>query len=386
MEDRLKRFSSIVPERIKMGREARGLTTREFAEMIGVSHQMISKYEKGQSIPGSQVLDKMVKELNLPFRFFLKTKKAAGEDKTVFFRSRAVSSVKLKKIHEIKLEWLKEIQYYLEDILDFPKVNFPNLINQKNFFQPVHFEEIDELAMTLRKFWNLNEGPISNLLLLLEKNGVIISKVNFSDIKIDACSEWDENGRPFILLGNNKQSSSRTRFDLAHELGHLILHRYIKKSEFNNKQIYKRIEEEADRFASAFLMPRSSFIEEFVGSSLDFFVLMKKRWKVSIQALVYRASDLGLISDYQKSYLWRQISSKGWRKSEPFEELIVEEPVVLKQAFELIINHEVKSKGQLVDDLSLNREDIEELSNVEKGFLLEFNEKPLEDNILNFKI
>ncbi|RPK02404.1 hypothetical protein EH11_01734 [Bacillus subtilis] len=385
MEDRLKRFSSIVPERIRMGREAKGMTTREFADRIGVSHQMVSKYENGQSMPTPSLLDKMILELNLPFRFFLKPLNENITGKPVFFRSRAISSKKLKKIHEIKLEWLIEVQHYLDNILDFPSVNLPSNVKNNSFFQPLDFEDIDEIAMQLREAWGLNAGPISNLILLMEKNGIVVSKVTMADIKIDACSAWDKQGRPFILLGNNKRSFSRSRFDLAHELGHLILHRHLKLNEFNDKKIYNRLEEEADYFASSFLLPKESFMEEFISSSLEYFISMKKRWKLSIQALVYRASSLNLISDNQKSYLWRQISSKGWRKGEPFEPAIEEIPVLLKQAFDLIIEHQVKSKNQLAEEISLNIEEIESLANLDEGFLREVDEFVNLDNIIRLK-
>ncbi|WP_124048097.1 MULTISPECIES: helix-turn-helix domain-containing protein [Bacillus subtilis group] len=368
-----------------MGREAKGMTTREFADRIGVSHQMVSKYENGQSMPTPSLLDKMILELNLPFRFFLKPLNENITGKPVFFRSRAISSKKLKKIHEIKLEWLIEVQHYLDNILDFPSVNLPSNVKNNSFFQPLDFEDIDEIAMQLREAWGLNAGPISNLILLMEKNGIVVSKVTMADIKIDACSAWDKQGRPFILLGNNKRSFSRSRFDLAHELGHLILHRHLKLNEFNDKKIYNRLEEEADYFASSFLLPKESFMEEFISSSLEYFISMKKRWKLSIQALVYRASSLNLISDNQKSYLWRQISSKGWRKGEPFEPAIEEIPVLLKQAFDLIIEHQVKSKNQLAEEISLNIEEIESLANLDEGFLREVDEFVNLDNIIRLK-
>src|SRR5699024_3355284 len=111
---------------------------------------------------------------------------------------------------------------------------------------------------------------------------------SFSDMTIDACSTWDKDNRPFVFLNYDKGSAVRSRFDLAHELGHLLLHSQIKESDFNKRSIYKRIEQEANYFASSFLLPEESFGNDLQINSLSHYIVLKEKWKVSIAAMIYR--------------------------------------------------------------------------------------------------
>jgi Zn-dependent peptidase ImmA (M78 family)/DNA-binding XRE family transcriptional regulator len=368
------KFSSFVPERLKEGREARGLTLMELAEFLEISHQAVSKYEKGKNIPTPDILEKITNTLDLPLSFFLKPTSSLTEE-VVFFRSRAAATVKSKKIHSYRINWLSDIHKYLEQILDFPKLSLPSY-NDNNKYSPVEFEEIDELAMDLRKIWGLGNGPISNVSLLLEKQGIIISKSNLSDIKIDACSKWKKLERPYILLGNQTSSACRTRFDLAHELGHLVLHANLDKSEFNKKDIYTQIEKEANRFASAFLLPEPTFAQEVYSNSLDHFINLKERWNVSIAAMLYRAEQLNILSEYQVQYLRKKMAYNNMRTKEPLDDVLpFERPSALRQAIELIIENNVKTKQDLIYEIGFLREEIEELANLEPFTLLEEKEK-----------
>jgi Zn-dependent peptidase ImmA (M78 family) len=107
---------------------------------------------------------------------------------------------------------------------------------------------------------------------------------------------------------------SQTPYDLAHELGHIVLHRWIEQVDLENKTILKEIEAEADKFAGAFLLPSTSFPNEIYTARLDAFVPLKERWKVSIQAMVYRCRDLDIIDADQALNLYKQISFRRWRK------------------------------------------------------------------------
>lgn len=362
------RFSKFTPERLVQARETRGLTTTELAEAVGVSQQAISKFEKpNKTDPSYDTLEKIADVLNVPVSFFYKSI-APSSDAIVFFRSKSAATVKSKKVHANKLYWIRDISNYLEDILMFPTLQVPQIILRDKFI-PTDFNEIEVMASKIREYWGLGNGPISNVVLLLEKNGVIIARSPFSNFDIDACSVWLD--RPYILLSNDK-TSPRSRFDIAHELGHLVLHSKLKPSEFNLKENYKRIEKEANRFASAFLLPTPSFGREVFSTSLDHLISLKKRWKVSINAMAYRAKQLGIFSDYQYIYIKNKLAQNNALTKEPLDsELPFEEPSLLKQAVETTIRESIKTKQDLVSELGLYRKEIEAITNLEDGYLLE---------------
>ncbi|GIO43161.1 helix-turn-helix domain-containing protein [Paenibacillus apis] len=361
------RFSKFIPERLIEAREARGLTLAELADAIQTSHQAISKYEKRRSVPGFDVLERLSNALAVPVTYFYK-KQADSQESVVYFRSMAMATQKSKKVHFHKIRWIKEIHKYLEQYLEFPKINTPQFITRDTYI-PIDFEEIERMASDVRKMWNLGNGPISDVVLLLEKSGIIVGRAPASSYKIDACSKWEEGGNPYILLSNDK-TAVRSRFDIAHELGHLVLHSKIKQSEFNKKENYKQIEREAHYFAGAFLLPASSFGTEIVSTSIDHLTTLKKRWKVSIQAMAYRAKSLDIISEYQHINIRQRLAKNNQLSKEPLDDVLpFEEPSVLKQAIMALVDHKVKTRQDIVSEICLPREEIETFANLEEGYL-----------------
>ncbi|MEK4452785.1 MULTISPECIES: XRE family transcriptional regulator [unclassified Paenibacillus] len=363
------RFSRFNPERLIEAREIRGMTTKELAEAVGVSQQAISKFEHPEKTdPGYETLDRISSVLKVPVNYFYK-ESLHSNDSVVFFRSKSAATVKSKKVHSNKLKWIKEVSMYMEGLLAFPSINIPRYIERENFI-PTDFDEIEQLAIKVRKMWGLGNGPISNIVLLLEKNGVVVARSPFSDYSVDACSVWQDKDRPFILLSNDK-TASRSRFDIAHELGHLLLHSRIKLSEFNLKENFKRIEKEANRFAGAFLLPAPSFGREIFMSSLEHLIDLKKRWKVSINAMAYRAKQLNIFTEYQYIYLKNKLAHNNWLVNEPLDdEFKFEEPTLLKQALETLVEKKLKSKQDIVSEIGIDREEIEAMTNVDNGYLV----------------
>ncbi|QDH19557.1 helix-turn-helix domain-containing protein [Saccharibacillus brassicae] len=361
------RFSRFVPERLVEAREARGYTLTELAGVAGVSHQAISKYENKKSVPGYDILEKIAETLKVPVTYFYKPI-ISNETGVTFFRSAALATSKSKKIHLHKISWIKEIYKYLEKFFIFPEINVPRLIDRETYI-PTPFVTIDQMASEVRRSWNLGNGPISNMTLLLEKAGIVVARSPFENYKIDACSKWGTGERPVILLSDDK-TAARSRFDIAHELGHLVLHSKIKQSEFNLKANYKLIESEANRFASAFLLPSSSFGSEIISNSLEHLVALKRRWKVSIQALAYRAHSIGYFEEHQHIYLRRKLAKNNQLTREPLDDVLeFEEPILLQQAIKALVEHNVKTKADITSELSLPREEIEVLAGLEPGYL-----------------
>ncbi|HJX70001.1 MAG TPA: ImmA/IrrE family metallo-endopeptidase, partial [Dehalococcoidia bacterium] len=259
---------------------------------------------------------------------------------------------------------------YLRQFVSFPRVNFTLLPVPNNPLQ-LSSDDIEELAVELRKKWGLGEGPISNVVLLLENNGCFVTRMGLDAPVLDAFSTYSSlDNTPYIILGADKKSAARSRFDASHECGHLVLHREFQLDRLKNPADFKLIEEQANRFASAFLVPRRKFAEDFSVPTLDAFQSLKGKWLVSIGMLIMRAFDLRFISEDHYRRLWINYNRRGWRKEEPLDDrLPIEQPVLLRRACKLIIEAKVRTPEQLLADIPLSPKDIEELLYVPRGYL-----------------
>lgn len=361
---------NIVPQRIRQARLIRGLTIQELANKLSVTRQAVSQYELGQTAPSAAVLGEMVRILNFPLSFFYKPIESDNlfNSDNAFFRSYATANKKEKEQQIQRANLLVEIYKYLSEFIEFPKVNLANLSSFD--IENLNDDLIEKIAIYVRKSWKLGLGPISNVTLLVEKNGFIVTRNETNYQEIDAFSYLLPEGRPIIFLSADKKSAARTRLDIAHELGHILLHQGIEKGLINDKKIFDKIEDEAYRFAVAFLLPEESFLEDVISTSLDHFIFLKERWKVSISMMIRRCKDLGVLSDSQYTYLMKQISRRKWRKKEPLDDVLEpENPVLLRRAIEKLFEEEILTCDQLVEDLKMPIEEIESLTNLEPGTL-----------------
>jgi Zn-dependent peptidase ImmA (M78 family) len=177
-------------------------------------------------------------------------------------------------------------------------------------------------------------------------------------------------------------SASRSRFDAAHELGHIVLHRQIDRTSFTRPAEFRQIEEQAHRFAAYFLLPPSSFVTDFYVPSLDALRALKSKWHVSIGMMLMHADRLDLISEHEKLRLWRSYARRGWKSTEPLDtEIPVEKPRMLRQCFELITSKQILSRDAILSMIPLNPSDIEELAGLPNGFCIG---EELVTNLLSF--
>jgi Zn-dependent peptidase ImmA (M78 family) len=247
-------------------------------------------------------------------------------------------------------------------------------------YDPAEFGEdgIDEIAEKVRTDWGLGLGPISNVLALLESNGIIACRYEMIGENVEAFSFW--NGpRAFIFMASEKEAGVRTRFDLAHELGHLVMHRHIEQYEIEDKLKLKEIERQADRFAGAFLLPKHSFPNEVYSPRLDAFVNLKRRWKVSIQAMIYRCSDLGIFNEAQILNLRKQVSFRKWRTKEPLDDpalIPLETPKLLAKAFSLVAQSGRMKIEEIMQAVQINPRFIEAMCDLLPGSLSKSESPP----------
>ena len=207
--------------------------------------------------------------------------------------------------------------------------------------------------------------------LLAENHGVVVAKMEMGTASLDAFSTWDSSGeRPYIVLGMDGQSAFRSRFNVGHELGHLILHRSVAPSEFDSTQNFKLIEAQADRFASAFLTPAPTFSSDLTRPTLEVFRTLKTKWRVSVKMMIHRAQELNIVDREEARRLYISYNRRGWNTSEPFDQdEPFEEPRMVRRAFEALVENDIIQRSQLAAALPFNREDVERLANLPNGYL-----------------
>ncbi|MCC3668053.1 MULTISPECIES: helix-turn-helix domain-containing protein [Terrisporobacter] len=362
--------NDILGYRIKEARIARGYTTDEVAKIIGVTKQSISKYENNKAKICLENLIKLSKELDFPIEFFIKKKENYREsnyENPIFFRSMRSTTKKIKYSLEQNILFIEEIYNYFCKYIDFPKFNICKNLND-GYKIGCSNEHIEKVALTLREYWGLGYGPIANMTKVLERNGIIITRFDIKTHKVDAFSNITCSGTPVIVLSNDKESAVRSRMDLAHELGHIILHSQLSKKEIEEN--YNTIEDEAKKFAGAFLLPDKEFSNDIYSINIDNFVYLKRKWKVSIAGMIVRSNQLNLITDDQQTYLFKRISAKKWRIQEPLDDIIeIEKPSILREAIELLLDNHVISANDLVKGLAFSTKEIEKLCFLEDDYL-----------------
>jgi Zn-dependent peptidase ImmA (M78 family)/DNA-binding XRE family transcriptional regulator len=338
-------------ERIREARAIRGLSQTALASLIGVERQAISAFEKDKIKPSPKTLFAIASVTGFPVPFFLNERPRGDSIRTapISFRKKAAAT-KTAKIQAEEYEKIfADIYYYLDQHIDFHPARVP--FNGSLDYSVLEEEHIEQIAIEARRFWGLGNGPIPHLIRLLENNGIIIASLSLPDT-LDAFSTWRHN-RPFIFLsGEKNESGVRRRFNLAHELGHLVLHQMVKKAAFDDPEQLKELERQAHRFAGAFLFPAKSVIAEYFSNSMPALKKLKSRWKLSIAAIAKRLSDLGLISEHQHKYIMMQLGSD--RKHEPLDDSIPpEEPELIKRAFDVLLQNRILSLQNAVDDIMI---------------------------------
>lgn len=289
------------PQRLILARKRRKMTARALAVAIGVSPVTISRLENGSNEPEDDTVNGLAAALDFPRAFFFA--KEVDELLAGAASFRSLSSMSAKE-RDAALS-AGTIAYLFHDWVA-ERFNLPD-----GDIPDVREDATPEgAARIVRAQWGLGEQPISNLVRLLESKGVRVFSLCEDTKNVDAFSCW-RGDRPFVFL-NTFKSTERSRFDAAHELGHLVMHRH------GAPQDSRQAESEADKFASAFLMPADDVLSRIhYVPGLDSLVSYKVRWGVSVAALNYRLHKLGIVSEWQNRSLNVELSSRGYRRQEP---------------------------------------------------------------------
>lgn len=310
------------PERLTVARELRGLTKTALAKKINKTPSALTQFEAGLVRPDVSTLHALALALAFPVQFFAREgNRLVIPLDSCSFRSLRSASQRDRRRLLASGSLVRELVSFLEDYVDFP-------LEAVSTLSGLASDDIDACAATVRREWGLGSGPIPNMVKLLESRGIIVAPIHANCVTVDAFSFWHE-GRPMVMLVLDKRSPSRSRFDAAHELAHLILHNDASPGD-------PHVEREADRFAAAFLLPAETYSRECPARlNWPCFLELKRRWQVSLAALVRRGRDLGRLSDASYRRAFTYLNATGQRRDEPGEPT-PEKPVLVAQALDLI--------------------------------------------------
>jgi Zn-dependent peptidase ImmA (M78 family)/DNA-binding XRE family transcriptional regulator len=323
-----------------MARRRRAKTKSALAAEAGISVRSLTEYEAGRTAPTDETVGLLARALVFPAEFFVREDPPSLAAETVSFRSLSKMTAGQRDCVLAAGELAIELDELISREFSRPEPDVPDLRG----LAPT------AAAEAVRAEWGLGVRPIRNLVHLLEAHGVRIYSLAHESREVDAFSFWRER-TPYVFL-NTAKTADRSRFDSAHELGHLVLHEH-------GGVEGRQAEEEADRFAAEFLMPKHHVLANAPRRpTLTSVVVAKKVWGVSAIALVHRLHELELITDWHYRTLCVQIRSQ-FRAEEPAEQPR-EASQVLHKVFAVLLT-EGRSRSWIANSLNIRLSDLDEL-------------------------
>lgn len=362
-------------ERLSQILAARRLTQVQLASMVEVSPATISKWRAGTQAPEREALERLAGVVNVTPEWF--TRPPAAKVTLPLFRSNASAHVAARAMLEARLEWAQDVAAALMEYVDYPDVNLPT----RTYTDPeeVTSEDIEKAACECRDRWRLGRSAIQDLALAVESAGIILVREETGVAQIEGLSAWSKVlDRPLVLLSADKDNGYRSRFDLAHEIAHLILHRHIQRTTDNAR--HKLMEQQAHRFAGALLLPAETFATEVrVPPTLDDLLLLKHRWGASAAAIIMRLKALDLLDEECAIALFKRRSTRWGAKSEPGDgDRKPEQPRLLRRTIDLLVDEKVMPLEAIPRHIGLAAGDIEAIAALPEGY---FQDKV---NVLEF--
>ena len=317
-------MSEFVGLRLALARAFQNFTLTQLAETVSVSFGLLGHYEKGlRKKPREDLVAALASALKVQPGFFFEPLHDRWLEKECSFRRRAATSETIKRRARAHGTLIDLVLRELATMARFPKYAVPSIKDRDAV-------AIEDAANQCRQAWGLGNGPITHIGRVAERHGVIlIQHLRHAD-KIDAFSRRGTHS--IIVLNTSRTSTSRWIFDVAHELGHFVLHE-------GEETGSKETEAQANLFASALLLPRKAFTHEFLAAPFSWGHIfeLKRRWNASASAIVQRAFRLALIDPILYRRCYQYMSVRGWLKREPHEPEFVG-PEWLTSAFALAKN------------------------------------------------
>lgn len=334
-------------KRLCLARQRRRLTAKALADVAGVTAVTISRLENGENTPDDDTLSKLAKALKYPVEFFFLDDPEPIDAEAVSFRSlskmRAGERDAALAAGQIGLD----LSVWVEKRFKLPDPDLPDF----------SYETDPEVAArSLRQYWAIGEKPIGNMIRLLETKGIRVFSLSENTASVDAFSFWRDE-KPYVFL-NNFKTAEHSIWDSAHELGHLVLHRHAGTQP--NTNLSRNAEREANRFASAFLMPRND-VRARVGRPVNVKTILKakERWRVSAMAMAYRLRSLEHLTEWQYKSICIELGRLGYRNSEPNG--IERETSAIWQKVLTQLWSERTTQKEMAADLKLPQDELESL-------------------------
>lgn len=337
--------------RLDIARNTRGLTKRQLADKLDISERHLKNYENGTTIPDPFMVNKMCSILNFPEAFFYGDDLDSIPTSAVSFRSLSRLTSAKKRMALAHARLIQVLAEWIEKNFDLPDPDIPDAQEMMSG-NPMTPESCAEIV---RAHWGLGNEPIDHLIGLLEAKGVLVFSFALNIRDVDACCLW--NGKRPIIFLNTSKTAERCRFDAAHELAHLVMHKHGQN--FSDvSTIENNIEKEANMFASAFLMPKESLYGLTpTMTDLSSIIKLKKYYNVSAAALAYRLNDLNLMTEWSYREINRQLSIRGkHNEPEPSEQ---EKSLLLSKIFSLL-KSEGLSRYDLAKELDILPDEIDD--------------------------
>jgi len=332
-ERSLKAAAAVAPlvsaNRLSYARDLKAWTQDEVAQRIpegtaraGLSAAALSQLERGRTRPSARTVLALAEVYGCPPEFFID--RSDDVDPAGFFRSLRSAPARERRQHLARARLLHDFVGVVEDHIQLPVHDVPTIRLRQS--DPL---AVEAAADQIRQLWGIGPGPVDNVVRELERHGVVVVRLARFQNEVDAFSVRFAQ-RPVVVLGADKRVTARSRFDAAHELGHLVLH-------VDEDAGTKLAESQAHEFAAAFLMPAAEIRDE-LPDRMDLRALMtlKVKWRVSIQSLLMRARTLGIMTPQRYVSSMKMISAKGWRTREPGDERLgaLEVPKLLRTAID----------------------------------------------------
>ena len=353
------------------------------SENTKISKQSLSAYVNGIANPPLLNIIKISNVLDFPIDYFFEKDENCFETRTTYFRSQMSATKMSRESQKAKIEIAANLyKFFTDSYITFPAWNMQNYelrIDDDPVGEDVQ-KQIEVIANKLRKEWGLNGSPIENVQNVLETHGIIVTGFPVKeDDKIDAFSQkfcWDDKTVMIIALGIGAKPITRLRFDMCHELGHMVLHASDESDEQLSHDDFIAMEKQANFFASDFLLPKEEFLNDILlyPTDINYYQKLKEKWHVSMQAMAYRAYSIKAISLSQFQYMMRQFSKRGYRKAEPGDIPGDIGKTFYQASIDLLYNGGYLDSCTLINEMGnanikLNPTDLEEIMHLAPGTL-----------------
>lgn len=316
--------------RLTLARQLAGLRKSDLASDLKKSGTAVAGFENGSTRPSATTVAQLAMRLGVTPSFFATSSGGVATlNGPPHFRSLRATTQIARDQALAYGQLAVDIAAGLETHVEYPNVDLlSHLVDTEDGLG----EGPAVAAQKVREAWEIGDGPVGHLLRLMENHGILVVFSPYQAASVDAYS-FDSEQRPVVVLNPLKRDYYRQRFDLAHELGHLVMH-------IEAEPGGRIVESQAHAFASEFLMPAEQLApllpSSMSGGGWNRLGQLKEHWGVSMQALLYRARSLEVLSDVSYRNAMAQVSTWGWRRNEPGRVQILEQPSLLPRAVEIL--------------------------------------------------